>query len=259
MALPKTVTKAKAVKISKLYRDYFFMFMILIFLTSLFVAQSVIAASFTSKEPVAQTVGFAYLQQDSDFSQAQNAFENRDYAYAARLLTPLAKAGHIQAQYLLATQYDIGLGIEKNEVLSFHWYKAAAKAGISIAQHNLAVAYAQGNGTKADLTKAITWWKRAANAGNTDSQYNLGIIYAAGRDSIKPDMAKAMKWWRMAAINGDPAAQFNLGAIYANGIGMSSKTCEASRWWKKSAANGFAQAEMALAVLQTKRDYATCR
>ena len=71
-------------------------------------------------------------------------------------------------------------------------------------------------------------------------------------------MKKAMKWWRMAAISGDPAAQFNLGAIYANGIGMNSRTCEASRWWKKSAANGFAQAEMALAVLQTKSDYASC-
>jgi TPR repeat protein len=50
-----------------------------------------------------------------------------------------------------------------------------------------------------------------------------------------------------------------LGALYANGIGMSSRTCEASRWWKKSAANGFARAEMALALLETKSDYAICR
>ena len=59
-------------------------------------------------------------------------------------------------------------------------------------------------------------------------------------------------------MNGDAIAQFNLGALYANGIGMSSRTCEASRWWKKSAANGFVQAEMALAVLQTKSDYDIC-
>lgn len=259
MALQKPVTKVKAAKISTLYRDYFFIFVMLLFLSSLFVFQSAFAASSGFKTSIAQEVGYAHLQQRDNFSQAQSAFENQDYAYAARLLKPLAKNGHVQAQYLLATQYDIGLGLKKNELLSFHWYKKAAKAGIAIAQHNLAVAYAQGNGIEADLTKAITWWKRAANAGNTDSQYNLGIIYAAGRDSIKPDLEKALKWWRMAAINGDPAAQFNLGAIYANGIGMTSRTCEASRWWKKSAANGFAQAEMALAVLQTKRDYATCR
>ena len=259
MTLPKTVTKAKAVKISSLYRDYFFMFLMLLLLSSLFAFQSVFAASAGFKTSIVHEVGYAHLQQRANFTQAQTAFENQDYAYAARLLKPLAKKGHVQAQYLLATQYDIGLGVKKNEILSFNWYKKAAKAGIGIAQHNLAVAYAQGNGIETDLTKAITWWKRAANAGNTDSQYNLGIIYAAGRDSVKPDLEEALKWWRMAAINGDAAAQFNLGALYANGIGMTSRTCEASRWWKKSAENGFAQAEMALAVLQTKRDYAACR
>ncbi|MCW8899605.1 MAG: sel1 repeat family protein [Gammaproteobacteria bacterium] len=259
MSLPKPVFKEKAEKISVLYRNYFFMFFILLFFCSLFVFQNAIASSAGFKESITQKVGYAHLQQAANFSQAQAAFENQDYVYSARLLSPLTISGHVQAQYLLATQYDLGLGVKRNENLSFHWYKKAAEAGIGIAQHNLAVAYAQGNGVDADLTKAIAWWERAANAGNTDSQYNLGIIYAAGRDSVKPDMEKALKWWRMAAISGDPAAQFNLGAIYANGIGLSSRTCEASRWWKKSAANGFAQAEMALAVLQTKSDYASCR
>ena len=259
MARPHAVSKVKTEHISILYRNYFFMFFMLLFLSSLFAVQTAIASSLSFKETISHQVGYAHLQQGVEFSQAQTAFENQDYAHSARLLSPLALNGHVQAQYLLATQYDLGLGIKRDEFLSFHWYKKAAKAGIGIAQHNLAVAYAQGNGIEADLTKAIKWWERAANAGNTDSQYNLGIIYAAGRDSVKPDLDKALKWWRMAAINGDPAAQFNLGALYANGIGMSSRTCEASRWWKKSAANGFAQAEMALAVLVTKRDYSNCR
>lgn len=259
MSLPQTANKAKTLKISILYRDLFFTFICLLFLSGLFISQQVAASGYSVQKPFIQTVGYTYQQQHINFNQAQIAFENRDYAYSARLLHVLAENGHVQAQYLLATQYDAGLGVKNNELLSFYWYKKAAKAGIDIAQHNLAVAYAQGNGVKADLSKAITWWKRAAKAGNTDSQYNLGIIYAAGRDNIKPDLKKALKWWRMAAINGDAAAQFNLGALYANGIGMSSRTCEASRWWKKSAANGFAQAEMALAVLELKQDYDICR
>jgi TPR repeat protein len=258
MSLVRPTSRIKAEKRSVLYRNYFFMFAMLFFLTALFVAQTVSASVFKDNSSLAQQVGYAHVQQGVNFSHAQTAFENKNYAYSARLLIPIAQSGHAQAQYLLATQYDLGLGVKRSEALSFYWYKKAARAGISIAQHNLAVAYAQGYGIDADLTKAIRWWERAANAGNTDSQYNLGIIYAAGRDSIKPDMKKAMKWWRMAAMSGDPAAQFNLGAIYANGIGMSSRTCEASRWWKKSAANGFAQAEMALAVLQAKSDYASC-
>lgn len=252
---PKVTTQ----KIPSLYRDYLFTFLMLLFLSSLMASQSIFASNMSFKDSYMDKVGYAYQQQNEDFSQAQVAFENKHYAYSARLLEVLAQKGHIQAQYLLATQYDAGLGVEKNVRTSFYWYKKAAKAGIDVAQHNIAVAYAQGNGIEANLSKAITWWKRAAKAGNTDSQYNLGIVYASGRGAIKPNLEKALKWWRMAAINGDAIAQFNLGALYANGIGMSSRTCEASRWWKKSAANGFAQAEMALAVLETKKDYDICR
>lgn len=255
----RPVSKAKTLKISNLYRDFYFIFFMLIFLSGLFASQSVSASSSGFKKAFTHEIGYAHQQQRVNFSHAKKAFENQDYAYSARLLAALAEEGHVKSQYLLATQYDAGLGVAKNEYSSFYWYKKAAKAGVGIAQHNLAVAYAQGNGITADLSKAITWWKRAAKAGNTDSQYNLGIIYAAGRDSIKPDLEKALKWWRMAAIGGDAIAQFNLGALYANGIGMSSRTCEASRWWKKSADNGFAQAEMALAILQTKNDYAVCK
>ncbi len=259
MSLPRTATKFKALKVSLLYRDFFFTFLMLLFLCGLIVSQRVSASNSNFKVAFSHHAGYAHQQQHDNFSRAKIAFENQDYAYSARLLSLLAENGHVQAQYLLATQYDAGLGVKKNEYSSFYWYKKAAKAGVNIAQHNLAVAYAQGYGITADLSKAITWWKRAAKAGNADSQYNLGVIYASGRDSIKPDLEKALKWWRMAAINGDAVAQFNLGALYANGIGMSSRTCEASRWWKKSAANGFVQAEMALAVLQTKRDYAVCK
>lgn len=253
------VDKTKVQKKLHVYSDFAFVLFVLVLLSSLLASQNILASNSYINETISKEVGYAHLQQDYDFSQAQIAFENQDYVYSARLLAALAENGHVQAQYLLATQYDAGLGISKNEQLSFYWYKKAAKAGVTIAQHNLAVAYAQGNGIKADTSKAITWWKRAAIAGNTDSQFNLGIIYASGRGLLKPNMKMAMKWWHMAAINGDAAAQFNLGAIYANGIGVSTHTCQASHWWKKSAKNGFAQAEMALAVLQTKRDYRTCQ
>lgn len=262
MSVPTTrraVAKVKTLKKSNLYRDYYFAFLVLLFLSSLFASQNIFALGASFKASYSHEVGYSYQYQQANFSQAKIAFDNQDYAYSARLLAVLAENGHVQAQYLLATQYDAGLGVAKNENVSFHWYKKAASAGIDIAQHNVAVAYAQGNGVKADIAKAITWWKRAANAGNTDSQYNLGIVYASGRGSVKPNLEKALKWWRMAAIGGDAVAQFNLGALYANGIGMSSRTCEASRWWKKSAANGFVQAEMALAVLETKNDYAICK
>jgi len=259
MIKSETFIKANVLKISNLYREYMFIVTIMLLLSLLSMTQNVFASHYSAKAIFASNVGYMQQRERADFYQAQIAFENKDYIHSARLLKVLAINGHVQAQYLLATQFDAGLGVDRDETSSFYWYKKAAKAGIDVAQHNLAVAYAQGNGVEADLSKAITWWKRAANSGNADSQYNLGIIYASGKANIKPDINEALKWWRMAAINGDAVAQFNLGALYANGIGMSSRTCEASRWWKKSAANGFAQAAMALAVLETKRDFAICR
>lgn len=255
LSVIKTSSQVKAEK----YRKVVSVSVMLLFFSGLITTQAVFALTLSGEETYYQNAGYAHSQQISRFKQAQLAFENQDYVYSARLLNSLAEKGHIQAQYLLAIHYDMGLGVNNSKNISFYWYKKAAKAGINAAQHNVAVAYAKGHGIEADIVKAVAWWKKAAKAGNTDSQFNLGIVYAAGRDSIKPNLKKALKWWRMAAINGDAVAQFNLGALYANGIGMSSRTCEASRWWKKSAENGFAQAEMALAVLQTKQDYAVCR
>ena len=259
MSLSKIHHRAKSKTASIRYRDFLFVLFCLALLSSLLVYKSVSANTFTIKNAFVQQLGHESRQQHADFALAKAAFDKQEYSFSYRSLKVLAEQGHSQAQYFLATQYDAGLGVNKDEFMAFRWYKKAARAGIRAAQHNLAVAYAKGNGIKADLSKAISWWKSAAMQGHIDSQFNLGIVYATGRESVEPNLKKALKWWRMAAINGDAAAQFNLGALYANGIGMSSRTCEASRWWKESAKNGFAQAEMALAVLQTKKDYDVCR
>lgn len=260
MLLLTKVTCTQVLNLSKSERTNYFTFVTMLLICSLFTYQSATGGTYASGGwQLVQQAGYRVLLQRSEFDQAQSAYKNHDYVYSSRLFAILAEQGHSNAQYLLAIQYDRGLGIDTDKVASFTWYKKAAQAGIQGAQHNLAVAYAHGRGTDIDLDKAVSWWTRAAMNGNTDSQYNLGVIYASGRGSIQPDLRMALKWWRLAAINGDAVAQFNLGALYANGIGTSSRTCEASRWWKKSAKNGFVQAEMALALLETKEDYDVCR
>jgi len=258
MALKKIDNKIKVLNSVILYRDHVFTAAMLLFLTCLFVVQSVSARSVVQKYNFAKEAGFIHRQQLTYYSKAKEAYNVKEYAYAARLFTVLSEKGHSKSQYLLGSQFDIGLGVDISKEKAFTLYQKAAVANVRAAQHNLAVSYANGQGTKVDVVKAIYWWKKAAKRGNTDAQYNLGIIYASGHGSVEPDLKKALKWWRMAAINGDAVAQFNLGALYANGIGMSSRTCEASRWWKKSAENGFVQAKLALALLETKNDYHIC-
>lgn len=234
-------------------------FTMVIVLMSLVWAQSALATEHMRKRTFSEDVGYKKTNENSYYTTAKLAYDTQEYVYSSRIFDILASQGHVQAQYLLASQYDVGLGVDVDKMKSFILYQQAARGGVLAAQYNLAVAYAKGQGTQVNLAKAIYWWKSAAKKGNTDAQFNLGTIYASGFGSIEPNLKKALKWWRMASMSGDAIAQFNLGVLYANGIGLSSRTCEASRWWKKSAANGFSQAKLALALLETKKDYATCR
>ena len=94
MSLPKTVARIKAENISVLYRNYFFMFAMLLFLTALFAVQTVSASGFKGNASLAVQVGYAHMQQGENFSQAQTAFENKNYSYSARILRPIAESGH---------------------------------------------------------------------------------------------------------------------------------------------------------------------
>lgn len=249
---------AKVAKLSRRRRNFAFAIFSLVIISLLLLSKGVEAAVTVASHGYVSEVGILKQKSSYDFETAKAAFDDQEYYLSYRLFRHLAEAGHGYAQYFLATQYDTGLGVAKNAGQAFRWYKQAANAEIHVAQHNLAVAYAQGSGVEPDFQKAMRWWKHAAMRGNTDSQYNLGIIYISGKAHVKPDLNKAIRYWRMAAINGDEVAQFNLGALYANGVGMSSRTCEASRWWQKSAENGFEQAKVALAMLQSKKDYELC-
>ena len=259
MTLKKVVARTETLNFLFSYHSYIYIFLTFLLLLGSFSSQNVYASSVIEKQNFNYQIGYEQRQQQVVFSEAMTAYDQQDYIYAARLFSIIAEQGHAKAQYILASQYDSGLGVDTNKKVAFNWYKKAAWAGMGAAQHNLAASFVNGQGTEVNVKKAIYWWKRAAIGGSTDAQYNLGIIYASGHASIEPDLKKALKWWRMAAINGDAIAQFNLGALYANGTGFSSRTCEASRWWKKSAENGFAQAKIALALLETKTDYDICR
>ncbi|MCK5721862.1 MAG: sel1 repeat family protein, partial [Gammaproteobacteria bacterium] len=126
MLLLKTEFRVKSLEISTLYHDFLFVFFMLLFLSSfLFTPQRALASNSNFKVSFVHEVGYTHKQQRTNFSQAQISFGNQDYSYSARLLTALAENGHVQAQYLLATQYDVGLGVDKNSSLSFYWYEKA--------------------------------------------------------------------------------------------------------------------------------------
>ena len=129
------------------------------------------------------------------------------------------------------------------------WY-GPAEQGHALAQFNLGVAYATGQGVDLNYVHAARWWEAAGYQGHTAAQYNLGLLYSRGQ-GVEKSVAKARMWWYLAAMSGgDPAAQFHLGALAATGEGEAQDLSEAAWWWTRSAAQGYEHAVKGLEILK---------
>lgn len=76
-------------------------------------------------------------QQAQQFQQAKALFQQRNYAAAAALLLPLAKQGHMDAQYSLGYLYHYGQGVARDEQQALYWISTAAAQGQAQAQEAL--------------------------------------------------------------------------------------------------------------------------
>lgn len=229
------------------WKSYRSIIAFILLLASLVIAGSVDAAT-TQTSPRAHSE--SVLQQMLE--HAYVAYASGDYVTAYERLNNLAVQDIADAQYLLATLYDDGRGVEPSGAMAAYWYRRAARLGHVDAQYNIGVAYANGDGVKKDRINAVRWWRVAAVSGSINAQFNLGIMYLKG-DGIRHDPDEAVRWWHKAAQQGDPAAQYNLGALYANGQGVERDVAVALDWWTRAAEQGFEQAIVALRDLRSEQ------
>jgi len=210
----------------------------------------------------------------ADFHDGLTAFRNGDYEMAIREWRPLALAGDIEVQYLLARLYyhgqgvrdyaeaatwyqraaesghaqsrnNLGLmheqghGVERDEAAAALWYQAAAEQGLATAQSNLARLYDLGRGVETDAEQAAIWYRRAAEQDHIGSQYRLAVMYDTGL-GVPQDESKAAKWYRRAARQGHGPSQAELGAMYVEGRGVERDRDKADKWLGRASAQGFA-------------------
>ena len=69
------------------------------------------------------------------------------------VLSSCGGSGICGCQYNLAVSYDMGEGVEENDVEAVKYYRLAAEQGDSLAQRNLGLAYESGEGVEQDLRK----------------------------------------------------------------------------------------------------------
>ena len=183
----------------------------------------------------------------ASYEEGKQAYLNKDYETALKILKPLAEDGDSQAQITMGLMYDYGHGVDKNPAESIKWYRMAAEQGVPLVQHDIGVKYFQGQGVEQNYLEAAKWWEMSANAGIADSQFNLGLMYYRGI-GIDKDYVKAGKLFEDAANQGHGNAQYSLAVMYAFGQSKEKNYATALNWFRKSAEQNIAQAQFNLGV-----------
>lgn len=87
-----------------------------------------------------------------------------------------AKSGDRDAQYEIATLYDVGAGVEENEEKAIEWYLKAASQGHAQAQYMMGMMYETSERLSDEAHQSLEWFQKSAAQGNSDAQGHLEAI-----------------------------------------------------------------------------------
>lgn len=169
-------------------------------------------------------------------SEAGRAYSEGDYPKAAKLYRPMAEKGDTEAQLILGSMYEIGLGVPQDFKEVIRWYRLAAELGNAKAQSKLGSIYDIGLTAPQDYKEAVKWWRLAAEKGDAFAQLNLGMVYDHGK-GVPQNFKEAARWYRLAAEQGNAFAQEKLGWKYALGEGAPQDDVLAHMWLNIAANN----------------------
>ncbi|MEJ6676011.1 tetratricopeptide repeat protein [Parasphingorhabdus sp.] len=76
----------------------------------------------------------------------------------------------------LGYKYDIGGGVEEDNVEAVRLYRLAAEKGNAVGQFNLGSMYDNGEGVPKNTIEAAKWYRLAAEQGDTDARERLAAM-----------------------------------------------------------------------------------
>ena len=147
------------------------------------------------------------------FPEGASAYNARNYALALKEVTPLARAGHAEAQHLLGLMYYMGRGVARDYKQAFAWHQKAALQGKADAQYVVGAMYYTGNSVPQDQKHAVTWFRKAAEQGHAEAQHALGLMYRYNVAGVPQDPVLAYMLYNLAAAGGHRNAADQRAAI----------------------------------------------
>jgi hypothetical protein len=210
--------------------------------------------------------GFSAVFAD-DFQNGLDAYREKDFETAYKLVAPLAEQGNAKSQLYMGIMYERGEGIPQDYKEAVKWFRLSAEQGNALGRHllgktyqKLGMAYRKGEGVLQSHKEAFKWLlksaelknvkaqrsiranyhqrhKQVAKQGDSYAQRFLGASYYLGL-GVTRDYAEAAKWYKKAAEQEDRVAQNILGAMYEKGKGVSKDFVEAYKWFSLSEETG---------------------
>lgn len=163
----------------------------------------------------------------------------RDEKLAAEWMTKSADQGYVYAQVKLGMYYEDGVGVEKSYEKAFEQFEKAAEQRNEIAQFKAGVCYALDRGVQGDIKKAAELFKKSADQGLIIAQFNIALCYECG-EGVEQDYEKAFEWYTKAAEQNNWDAYDRLGRLYENGNGIEKDINKAAEMYTMAAENGSA-------------------
>ena len=102
--------------------------------SALVIALGLSACTTTPVNPQSSTAEQRQQLQQARFAEGKNLFLRKQYPEAAAIFLPLARQGHVDAQYTIGYMYHYGYGVPRNEKESTRWIATAAARGHPQAQ-----------------------------------------------------------------------------------------------------------------------------
>ena len=140
------------------------------------------------------------------FLEGAHAYNAKNYSRALKEVTPLARAGHADAQHLLGLMYYMGRGVARDYQQAMTWHRKAAEQGKADAQYVVGAMYYTGNAVPADPKTAVSWFRRAAEKGHAEAQHALGLMYRYHAAGLPQDKVLAYMLWTLSASGGNANA-----------------------------------------------------
>jgi hypothetical protein len=126
-------------------------------------------------------------------ADAERAWDAQRFAEALALTRPLADAGNVRAQFLMAEAYAEGRGVARDGATAVRWYEKAALQGDSRAQVRLASLYASGNGVLRNNNLAYVWFGTASRLGSGAAKFEQEKIGALLQPAERAQLDKLVE------------------------------------------------------------------